>query len=439
MIFLSAPAQAGILNIKEVTSPGGIKAWLVEDHTIPVISMRYEFRGSGSINDTPDKQGLTHLLSNTLDEGAGDLTSEKFQGILDDKSIGLSFAASRDDFGGNLKTLSKNKDTAFELLQLALTKPRFDKDAVDRMIAANLTRIRSDMTDPDWMLARLQNSIIFKDHPYTLNSGGTLSILPKITADDLRKKVKTDIARDRLIVSVAGDISEADLGTALDKIFGTLPATSAKNSVKDVTLPTEGSTTLLKLDIPQTLIAATLPGVRMDDPDYFASDVMDFILGSSGFGSRLTEVVREQHGLTYGIYTDMDMMDHTALFNLSTSSRNDVTSQVIDLSKQEFIRMVNEDVTEAEIKDAKSYLIGSTALSLTSTDQIAGMMLAFQEYKLPKNYLDIRADAINKITAADVRRVSKRLLNTDKMTIVLVGNPKNITPTKTVTDLPNVK
>ncbi|PZP56978.1 MAG: insulinase family protein [Micavibrio aeruginosavorus] len=438
-LSFSFPVQAAILNIKEVKSKGGITAWLVEDHSIPVISMKYSFNGAGAVNDPQDLQGLSRLLSNTLDEGAGDYTSQQFQGLLDNKSISLSFSASRDDFGGNLKTLTKNRDEAFSLLQLALTKPRFDQEAVNRMIAANVTRIRSDMTEPDWVAARLLNSVIYDGHPYAMNSGGTLSSLPQITPAHLKEKLAKDLTRDRLIVSVAGDISEADLSILLDKTFGQLPAKAAAVKISDVKFAGQPTTTLLKLPIPQTIIMATLPGIRIGDPDYFAADIMNFILGSSGFGSRLTEIIREKNGLTYGIYTGMDMMDYAAIFTLSTSTENKNVAQLMDLSRKEFERIKAEKVTIEEIRDAQSYLIGSTPLNLTSTDQIAGTMLTFQRYNLPKNYLDIREAGLNKVTPEDVERAANRLLDLSKLSVIMVGDPANITPTKTVTDLPNVK
>ncbi len=439
VVIYSLPAQANILDIKEVKSKNGINAWLVEDHSIPVISIKYSFKGAGAVNDPQDLQGLSRLLSNTLDEGAGNYSSEEFQSILDNKSISLSFSAGRDDFGGSIKTLTKNRDEAFSLLQLALTQPRFDQEAVNRMIAANVTRIRSDMTEPDWIAARLLNSEIYKNHPYAMNSGGTLSSLPKITPAHLKEKLARDLTRDRLIVSVAGDITEADLAVLLDKTFGNLPAKASANKVSAVQFTDSPETTLLKLPIPQTIIMATLPGMRIDDPDYFSADIMNFILGSSGFGSRLTEVVREKNGLTYGIYTGMDMMDYAALFTLSTSTENKNVSQVLDLSRAEFNRIKTENVTLQEIKDAQSYLIGSIPLGLTSTDQIAGTMLTFQRYNLPKNYLDIREAGLRKVTATDVKRVANRLLDSSKLNVIMVGDPANLTPTKIVTDLPNVK
>ena len=98
IVFSALPAQAGLLDIKEVTSPGGIKAWLVEDHSIPVLAIDFGFAGAGSALDPKDKQGLARMVSNTMDEGAGDLESQAFQKELQDLSISLSFGASRDDF-----------------------------------------------------------------------------------------------------------------------------------------------------------------------------------------------------------------------------------------------------------------------------------------------------------------------------------------------------
>lgn len=438
LLVLASPVHAAVLDIKEVKSKSGIKAWLVEDHTIPVIAMDFAFRGSGSINDPQDLQGLSRLLSNTLDEGAGDLSSQEFQRQLTDYSIDLSFNSSRDNFGGGVKTLSKNKDKAFELLSLALTKPRFEQEAVDRMVAANMSRIRDDMTDPNWMAARLANSVLFHGHPYAMNSGGTLSSLPKITPDTLRAKLQSQMTRDRLIVSVAGDISEAELSTLLDQVFAALPATATSTKIPQVEFPSQTSV-LLKQPIPQTIVQMNLPGISIHDPDYFSAQILNYILGQAGFGSRLMDVVREQNGLTYGIYSNLDTMDHASLLSISTSTRNETVKQLLDLTKAEIEKIKAEPVTEKEIKLAQAYLIGSVPLALTSTDAIAGTMLGFQRYNLPRNYLDIREAGLGKVTPQSISRVAKRLLDTSKLTTILVGQPENMQPDKTVTELENVK
>ncbi len=443
LLLLSIPAStsahAGILDIQTVTSTKGVSAWLVEDHSVPVISLRFLFVGAGAVNDPVTKQGVSQILSNTLDEGAGDMDSKAFQGALNDNSISLSFSSSRDDFGGSVKTLSKHQDKAFELLALALTKPRFDKDAVARMVESNLVRIRSNMTDPEWMNARLTNSVIFDGHPYAMNTGGTLSSLPRITPDDLRAKFKTQLGRDNVIVSVAGDITKDQLAVILDKVFGDLPEKSVVKDIADVKISAEPSETLYKQDIPQTVINMVLPGISQDDPDYHTAEILNFVLGSSGFGARLTEEIREKRGLTYGIYSGFERMDHADILSISGATKNESVGQVIDLTKEVVAGLVSSPITPKELKDAKVYLVGSVPLQLTSTDRISGAMMGLQRLKLPPDYLDQRQQALDKVTAQDVLRVAQFLLSNAPFKIILVGNPKIGDTVKTVSTLPNVE
>lgn len=432
-------ALAGILPVQTVSSSGKVAAWLVEDHTVPVVSLAFSFRGSGAVNDPADKQGLSRMLSNTLDEGAGPLDSKAFQAALNDQSISLSFSASRDDFSGTLKTLSRNREEAFYLLRLALTAPHLEQEAIERMRAANISRIKSDMTDPNWMVARLFNDVVFKGHPYALNSGGTLTTLRNITASDLRRKAKEQLTQDRLIVGVAGDITPEELKLALDKLFGELPEKAVSRKVPAVEFPSQSSTVLYMKDIPQTVLEMGLPGIRMIDPDYFAAVVMAHILGGGGFGSRLTEVLREKNGLTYGIDSDMSEMDHAALLTISTSTRNETVRTVLDLTKNEMERIKKEPVTEEELKDAKAYLIGSVPLGLTSTTQIAGTLLTLERYNLPTNFLDLREQAIRAVSKADVTRMAQKLLVPEKCTVVLVGKPKLSEEPRLIDHLSNVE
>ena len=430
---------ATILDIQTVTSPKGIKAWLVEDKTIPVISLRFMFKGAGAVNDPLDKQGLSQVLSNTLDEGAGEYDSQAFQAQLNDKSISLSFSSSRDDFGGHLKTLTKYQDTAFNLLSLAMTKPRFDKEAVARMIESNLVRIRSNITDPEWMNARLTNDVLFNGHPYAMNSGGTLSSLPKITPNDLRTKYSSQFARDNLVVAVAGNISAKELEDMLDKIFGNLPETAKLTQVENAIQGNASSITLYKQDIPQTVISMAIEGVLHSDKEYHAAEIMDFVLGSSGFGSRLTEEVREKRGLTYGIHSGLSEMRHSTLLSIGTSTKNASVKDVIALTKTVMVDMATTPITDKELKDAKAYLIGSVPLNLTSSDRISGMMIGLLADNLPTDYLDERAKKIQNINKDEVLAISKRALTPDKLKIILVGNPEMSDTYKTVLSLPNVE
>ena len=435
---VGAPAHKKVLNITEVTSPGGLKAWLVEDHTIPVIALKYSFKDTGSAYDPADKQGLARMVSNTMDEGAGELESQAFQKELQDLVIDLHFNAGRDYFGGEVKTLTQHKDRAFELLQLALTKPRFDAEPVERMRKSNESRIRSSISDPEWIAARIQNDVVFAGHAYAQNSGGTLTSLATITADDLRGFTKK-LARNRLVIAAAGDISPQELAALLDQVFGALPAASEITPIGDLTLQNPGATYLFKQDIPQTIVEMMQPGIDQHDPDFQTAQVMNFILGSSGFGSRLTKEIREVRGLTYGIYSYLIDLEHSNALSVSTSTKTANVKEIIDLTKAEWEKMKTQPVSAEELKNAKSYLIGSLPLSLTSTDQIASLVHSLQLDGQKIDYLEQREDKIRKTTAEDVARVAKRLLEADKFTTVLVGQPEGLENVKIIDKLPNVE
>ncbi len=437
LINLPAYADDKYLDIQEVKTETGITAWLVEDHSVPIIAMNFAFENAGAKNDPTDKQGLTRLASNTMDEGAGDIKSQEFQKLLRDLSITLSFGASRDHFSGTFKTLTQNKEKAFELLKLALTAPRFDEEPVGRMRAANQSRIKASMADPDWIAARIQNDVIFEGHPYALNSGGTLSSLDAITPDDLRTFHKR-LGKNNLIIAVAGDISADELRTRIDSVFGSLPVVEQNESAV-FEMKNEGKTYLYEQDIPQTMIEISQPGIGRSDKDYYAAKIMNFILGESGFGSRLMEEIREKRGLTYGIYSYLRDYEDTDIMHVSTSTVNESVPEMIKLIRQEWIKMQSSPVTDTELMDAKSYIIGSLPLALTSTDAIASTMLSMQLDDLPVDYLDHRAEKFDAVTVLDIQNVAKRLLNDKKWTVVLVGQPNGVESPVTIKDIPNVE
>lgn len=436
---LPSEAKEKVLDIQEITSPGGIKAWLVEDKSVPIISLRFKFIGAGAVNNSEKQQGLTRLLSNTMDEGAGNLDSQAFQKALNDNSISLRFSAGRDNFGGHVETLSRHKEKAFNLLKLSLNEPRFDEEPLERMRKANISRILSSKSNPSWINARIFNDIAFEGHPYALNSGGTLTTLKSITADDLRNYKNSYLTKDRLIVSATGDISSKELKNIIDKVFGELPETGKKTTVKKYKIQHAGKTFLFKKDIPQTIISTAVPSISKHDPDYYAFQVMNSIFGSSGFGSRLMDEIREKRGLTYGIYSSAIEQKFLSGFEVSTSTKNKSVKETLEIIKQEMNKMTSDLVTEEEIKDAKAYIIGSLPLSMTSTSSISGIIHSLQSNKRPTNYLDTFADNINKVTREDIQRVAKRILKPKNLTTILVGDPQNLKKVKIIDEVPNVE
>jgi zinc protease len=418
LVLAAAPARA--VEIQEVTSPHGIQAWLVEDDTVPLIAMSFAFLG-GAAQDPRELPGVANMLSGLLDEGAGDLDSQAFQSALDDFSIELSFDADRDSFGGSLKTLAENRDEAVRLLKLALTRPRFDPEPVERIRAQIVAGIRSDEHDPDTIAGEALAEALFPDHPYGRPVEGTLESVATITADDLRTFHGKNIARDNLKIAVVGSIDSLALGELLDEAFGSLPVKANLDLVRNVE-PVTGERIDIAMNIPQSVLYFSGNGLVRSDPDFIPAAIALRILGGGGFSSRLYSEVREKRGLAYSIGLGLRAYDHAGIVAGSTKTRADQADRVIDLVESEIARFAAEGVSDDELAVAKSYLIGSYALRFTTSTQIARQLLAIQLEELGIDYLNRRNGLISAVTLDDIDRVTQRLFD-EELTVVRVGPP----------------
>jgi zinc protease len=430
--------QGELLEIQSIETAKGIKIWLSEDHSLPIVTLNFRFLQAGATYDAPEKQGATQVLSNTLDEGAGELDSTAFQRELQNNSISLSFQNSRDTFGGSLKTLTRHTDKAFKLLKLAITEPRFDEEPVARMVAANRSRIKSSLSNPSWKAARIMNDKAYEGHPYSLNSGGTLSTLETITADDLRQIMKERFNRKNLVITAAGDITAKELSKKVDAIFGDLPLETERPDLSHINVQNGGKIYVYNEDIPQSIIVMKQDGVRRSDPDYYAATLMNMILGGGGFGSRLMEEAREVRGLTYGIYSQLNDSRYSESFVVQTSTKNETAQEMVTLIQDEIRKIASEGVTEQELMDTKSYLIGSMPLNLVSNSQISSVLLSIRLDELPLTYLDDRETLINAVTSEDIQVIANKMLTAENITTVIIGNPVLDAEFETLETLPNV-
>ncbi len=416
---------AAAFEIKQVTSPGGVTAWLVEDHTIPLIAMNFSFAG-GAAADPTDRRGLAHLLSGMLDEGAGNLDSAAYQARLNELAMRMSFGAGHDEFTGSLQTLSRNRDAAFGMLKLALSAPRFDARPLERIRGQVLTSLREDREDPETIAGAEWMRTIFRNHPYSKRAKGSAEGLAAISGDDLQDLTRRLFGRDTLIVAVVGDIDEQTLERLLDDTFGALPAKSQMPVVPKAAVSKGPIVTVVDRDIPQSVIRFGHASIKRNDDDFLIAYVVNHILGSGGFGSRLMEEVREKRGLSYGVYTTLYPLEQAGVFFGGAATVNARVSETMDVVRAELKRMAEDGPTAAELDQAKTYLTGSYALRFDSNRKIAGQLLGIQRENLGIDYVEKRNDMINAVTLEDVRRVAKRIIDADGLIFTIVGRPKAV-------------
>ncbi len=427
-VFAAALCQshpAAAVQIARVTGASGVEAWLVEDHSLPVIALEFAFE-NGSTLDPADEPGVANLAMDLLDEGAGDLDSSAYKARLEDLAIRLEFSAGSDSVGGSMRTLTENADAAFDLLRLALTSPRFDAPAVERVKSQLTAALRQEAEEPRSIAGRLWWQSAFPDHPYGRRVKGTVASVAKIDVADLRRFAAERFGRDRLVIGVVGDITPDKLKSLLDKTFGALPEKAAAGATPEAAVTDQGALLLVRKPIPQSVVTFGERGIERGDPDWYAAAVMNEILAGGGVTSRLSREIREKRGLAYGVAASVVPMRHAGVILGGVATRNDRVEETLSVLRAEWKRYRDEGPTDAEVAAAKRYLIGSFPISLDSTGRVAGLLVTMQEDGLGIDYLDRRSALLGKVTRQDVQRVARRLLDPEKLRIVVVGAPKNL-------------
>jgi zinc protease len=426
LFVLCAFAQpAAAIDVKVVKSARGITAWLVEDRTAPVIHMAFAFR-PGALRDPAGKEGLTNLMTTLLDEGAGDLDSLAFQRKMEDYAMTWRMNAGRDTVQGSVRTLARHKNEVFKLVGMALSKPRFDDEPIERARAQILAFLRRELKDPNTIAYRTWLKGMYPDHPYGRTVDGTPETVEKLTKDDLKAIHRAAFGRDNLVVGVIGDISAEELAKLLDEAFGDLPEKAGPAAIAEVQPKATGAVEVQRMSIPQSVVMFGHGALKREDPEYYAAIVMNHILGGGTFSSRLYLEVREKRGLAYSVYSYLNPFEKGPLYMGQVSTENARVKESIDIIRAEWKRMAEGEVSEEEVTQAKTYLTGSYALRFASASDISRMLVNTQIDGNGTDYFAKRNDYINAVTLADVKRIAKRLLDAEKLTFFVVGNPAGL-------------
>lgn len=423
LFALALPAQAA-LEIKEVTSPGGITAWLVEDHNIPFTALEIQFRGGTSL-DAPDKRGAVNLMAALIEEGSADMDSRAFAEARDALAAEFTFQAGTDSVGISARFLTENRDQATALLRQALNEPRFDQDALDRVREQVLSILRSDEKDPSAIASAAFSALAYGEHPYGSNGDGTLETVAALTRDDILAAYQGALARDRIYVAVAGDITAEELGPLLDTLFAGLPATGTPLPARAPwSLPP--GVTVTDFPTPQSTVLFGQLGIARDDPDFFAAFILNEALGGGRFTARLMSEVREKRGLTYGIGSYLVGLDQAEAYMGQFSASNDKVAEAIEVIRAEWTRIGDGGLTEDELATTKTYLTGSYPLRFDGNSRIASILVGMQMEDLPIDYAVTRNAKIEAVTMDDIRRVAQDLYQPDALHFVVVGQPTGL-------------
>lgn len=427
-VLLAQTAWAGPA-VQEVKTDSGYTAWLVEDHSLPVVTVKMSFEKSGAAYDPAGKDGTASFLTQMLDEGAGDMDSLAFHQALESNAIRFAAEAGQDMITVSMQTLSEHKDEAMELLLAALTKPRFDEEATARIRASIISDLTALEEEPNYIASRAWKQAAFNGSPYARLRRGTPATVKAITRDDLRLFAKEHFfAGTAPVISVVGDITPEEVR---EWALPPLAKGAASQAIADITLPDgTDNPVLVKHNVPQTVVLASLPALRRDDPKFYALQVLNHIIGGDSIVSRLGSEVRNKRGLAYHIGSGIEVMDHASFLSASFATRNAQTAEALAIFNSVLQDVRDNGITEQELADAKSFITGSFPLEFDTQNELAGYLIGIQHFHLGIDYLDKRNAYISNVTREEVNALAKQLF-AHKPLVVMAGNPENITPTAT--------
>lgn len=419
-LALPLTARAEI-DITPVTTPSGLTAWLVQEPDIPFVALDLMFLG-GTVLDSDAQSGAVALMTALLEEGAGDMDAQAFATQTEELAARISFDSGRDTITVSARFLTENMDEAIAHLHAALTQPRFDADAIERVRGQMLAQLRRDALDPNTLAGRAFAQAAFGDHPYARAGDGTPETVAALTRDDLLAAHGAAITRDRVYIGAAGDITPDTLSALLDKLFDGVPTATAPLPARTEFLATAGET-VIDFDNPQSVVAFGHRGVARDHPDFMAAFVLSEVFGGGRFGTRLMTSLREERGLTYGVGTFLSSGSYGDSYQgrLSTDNRN--VPQVIELLRDEWARMAEDGLSAEELARIQTYMTGAYALRFDGNGSIASILASMQYQGFDIDYVNRRNDMINDLTLDQMNRVANEVFAPDELVFVIVGRP----------------
>lgn len=405
----------------QVVEADGITAWLVEDHAVPVVSVAWAWRGGAAL-DPPGQEGAAAMAAALLTEGAGTLPATEFADALRNEAISLSFSADRDGFEGSFRALTEALPAALRLTHLAMTAPRLDAEAVERVRARSILAARRMLETPRGQAGRAFWANAYPGHPAGRPTGGTAESLAALPVEAIRAALARQIRREGLLVAASGAITPKELRELLPRLFGDLPE-GAPPAPPPLPPFHRFGQRILPVPSPQSAVVFGQEGLDAEDPDWEAAQVMLRILAGGGFASRLMQAVRERRGLAYGIGAGLDVMFRHGVIVGAVSTENARVAETLAVTREEWARMAQSGPTAAELSDAVAYLTGSLPLQFTDSRRIADGLLALLRNGRPVDWLAGRPARLAAMTQQRIAAVAARLLKPADLSLVIAGEP----------------
>jgi zinc protease len=407
------------VDVKELTTPSGINLWMVEDRSVPLVSVRATF-AHGEVDDPKGFKGAAMLLSGLVDEGAGPYDGAQFRARMEDLGLRLFIDPEMEDFDFGFSVPSFNLKDGAELMRTALVDNKFPDEAMERMRQQFVTHEESALRSADAIAARAFTQLALPGHPYGRLSEDVLKGLESLTRENLLEQRKRIFSREGLRLVVVGDISPDGARDLVERVFGGLPQGPGETKLPQVKLADGPRLKIVPFNSPQTLLMFGTQGIPESDPDFLAARVAASIIHAT-----LVDIVRQQRGLSYDVTYDIYQRDATSIALGKLKTSNATAKQSVEAIKLALDLALN-NIGDENVALTVRYLKGQSALGFETNSELAGVLQLQQIQGYASNYISLQNELLDRVTGDDVRRAVKRFLDPEKLLVVAVGQPEGL-------------
>lgn len=421
LVALGNPAFA-TPQIQHWRTDNGVRVYFVENHDLPLLDVSVDF-SAGSSRDTPAKSGLSSLTRRMLALGAGGLNEEEIAKRMADVGAALGGSFDPDRAGVSLRTLSspRERDQALDVMARVIQQPEFPETVIQREKNRTVAGIKEAETQPDHLASKAFMAMLYGKHPYGLQP--EVATVSSLTRQEMVDFYRANYRADNAQVAIMGDVTKEQARAIVAQLTAKLPrGAGAVQPLPPVSRKIPAETRRIDHPASQSHILMGIPGIKRDDPDYFALYVGNYVLGGGGFDSRLIEEVRQKRGLAYSAYSYFMPMKQEGPFQIGLQTKRDQAEQALAVVRDTLRKFVADGPSEEELRQAKNNIVGGFPLRIDSNKKILDYLVAIGFYGLPLTYLDDFPAKVEKISVADIKAAFARRVNPDAMATVVVAS-----------------
>jgi zinc protease len=407
-------------GVERVTLHNGLVLYILPNHELPLVKITAVIR-TGSMYDPPEKEGLAELTGKVMRTGGIEgMTGSALDEVLESMAAILTMSINRDSGILSLSVLRNDREKGLELFSRILMKPVFEAEKLNLAKDLKIEELRRIADDPQKLAFREFSRLMHEGSPQ--GRLATANSISRIQRDDLIRFHDQFYRPKNVMISISGDLDRREAETLVNRHFGNWQPSEEKLEPQLLPRPQGGRIFMLPKDLPQSIVIFGWLAPAKKDVQFFPFKIIDFIVGSGGFHSRVFQEIRTNRGLAYSAGSFYTARSGYGIFGAYALTKSESTAKVISLLRGIIDDIGKKPLLPKELEITKSSIINSFIFSFTSADQIALQQMMIEYEDLPEDYLINYRNNINNVTTEDIRRVAGEHLDPEKAIILIVGN-----------------